>query len=315
VRILSIDGGGIRGVIPATLLDHIEHKTGRPICELFDLIAGTSTGGIIALGLTMPSDAGTPRWSAADLLGLYESEGGTIFSRSLWHKIGSIGSLVDERYPKEGIEGVLARYFGDTRLDQVLTDVIVTSYDLEAREPWFFKSTDAKLPEKKRNYLMREAARATSAAPTYFEPFHLESLDDEVDYRTLVDGGVFANNPAMCAWAEASGGGQPAEARLLSLGTGELCRTMPFAQVHDWGLVEWARPILNVVMDGVSDATNYQLREMLGLDCYLRLTHTLEIGNDDMDDAGTTNIHALKEVARRTLDEHGAELDAFLEKL
>ena len=185
----------------------------------------------------MPGHAGKPRWSAADLLGLYESEGGTIFSRSLWHKITSIGSLADERYPKEGIEGVLARYFGDTRLDQALTDVIVPSYDLEAREPWFFKSTDAKLPDKKRNYLMREAARATSAAPTYFEPYHLQSLDDEVDHRTLVDGGVFANNPAMCAWAEASGGGQPADARLLSLGTGELCRRMPFSEVHDWGLV------------------------------------------------------------------------------
>jgi patatin-like phospholipase/acyl hydrolase len=315
VRILSIDGGGIRGVIPATLLDYIERQKGRPICELFDLIAGTSTGGIIALGLTMPGDAGKPRWSAAELLGLYESEGGTIFSRSLWRTITSIDSLVDERYPKEGIEGVLARYFGDTRLDRALTDVIVTSYDLEAREPWFFKSTDAKLPEKKRNYLMREAARATSAAPTYFEPYHLKSLDDEVAYRTLVDGGVFANNPAMCAWAEESGGGQPADARLLSLGTGELCRRLPFDEVHDWGLIQWARPILNVVMDGVSDATNYQLREMLGLDRYLRLTHVLEIGNDDLDDAGQTNVHALKQVAQRILDESGAELDAFLEQL
>jgi patatin-like phospholipase/acyl hydrolase len=315
MRILSIDGGGIRGVIPATLLDYIEHKTGRPVCELFDLIAGTSTGGILALALTMPGDPGKPRWRAADLLGLYESEGTRIFSRSVWHRITSIGSLADERYPTEGIEGVLARYFGDTRLDQALTDVIVTSYDLEAREPWFFKSTDAQLPEKKRNYLMREAARATSAAPTYFEPYRLRSLDDEVEYRTLVDGGVFANNPSMCGWAEASGGGQPAEARLLSLGTGELCRRMPFSDVRGWGLVQWARPILNVVMDGVSDATNYQLREMLGLDSYLRLTHSLEVSNDDMDDAGKTNIHALRAVAQRILEEHGAELDAFLEKL
>src|SRR3954471_1799156 len=305
MRVLSIDGGGIRGVIPATLLDYIEHKTGRPVCELFDLIAGTSTGGILALALTMPGDPGKPRWRAADLLGLYESEGTRIFSRSVWHRITSIGSLADERYPTEGIEGVLARYFGDTRLDQALTDVIVTAYDLEARAPWIFKSTDAKLPEKKRNYLMREAARATSAAPTYFEPCHLQSLDDEVAYRTLVDGGVFANNPAMCGWAEASGGGQPAQARLLSLGTGELCRRLPFEQVQDWGLIQWARPILNVVMDGVSDATNYQLREMLGLDCYLRLTHGLELGNDDMDDAGKTNIHALKIVAQQILDEHG----------
>ena len=135
-----------------------------------------------------------------------------------------------------------------------------------AAQPQYSSETriqPTKLPEKERNYLMREAARATSAAPTYFEPFHLRSLDDKVEYRTLVDGGVFANNPAMCAWAELSGGGQPAEARLLSLGTGELCRRMPFSEVHDWGLVQWARPILNVVMDGVSDATNYQLREML----------------------------------------------------
>src|SRR3954454_2165256 len=113
MRILSIDGGGIWGLIPATLLDHIERKTGRPICELFDLIAGTSTGGIIALALTMPGDAGKPRWSAADLVGVYECGGGTIRARSLWRKIASVGSLGDERYPNGGVEAVLARYFGD----------------------------------------------------------------------------------------------------------------------------------------------------------------------------------------------------------
>ncbi|NJD10182.1 MAG: patatin, partial [Gemmatimonadetes bacterium] len=89
-RILSIDGGGIRGIIPALVLQEIERITGRPIAGSFDLIAGTSTGGILALGLARPGPAGGPAFSAAELVQLYEREGGVIFSRSLWHRVRAL---------------------------------------------------------------------------------------------------------------------------------------------------------------------------------------------------------------------------------
>ncbi|TMD99754.1 MAG: patatin, partial [Chloroflexi bacterium] len=103
-RILSIDGGGIRGIIPATVLSEIERRTGRHVAELFDVIAGTSTGGILACGLTLPDSAGHPARTAAELVRMYVDEGPRIFPHEF---LGRIRSLVDEKYPQKGIESVL----------------------------------------------------------------------------------------------------------------------------------------------------------------------------------------------------------------
>jgi hypothetical protein len=115
VKILSIDGGGIRGIIPALVLAEIERLTGRPACELFDLIAGTSTGGIIALGVTVPGKDGPgagkkPRWSAHDLADLYAGEGPKIFHRSLLRTIETVDGLVEQKYAPSGLEAARERH-------------------------------------------------------------------------------------------------------------------------------------------------------------------------------------------------------------
>src|ERR1700694_6220331 len=112
VKILAIDGDGIRGIIPAILLDRIESLTGRPIAQLFDLVAGTSTGGILALGLTTPKAADAPLYTAQHFVDMYEREGSRIFSRSFWRRIVACGNLREEKYSAAGIEGALAGYFG-----------------------------------------------------------------------------------------------------------------------------------------------------------------------------------------------------------
>src|ERR1700685_3528229 len=112
VKILSIDGGGIRGIIPAIILSHIEKLLQKPIAKLFDLIAGTSTGGILALGLTKPDAKGEPQYSAADLASLYVSEGARIFSRSFWYRLLALNNFSDKKHPATGIEAVLEEYFG-----------------------------------------------------------------------------------------------------------------------------------------------------------------------------------------------------------
>src|SRR5665809_42463 len=122
-RVLSIDGGGIRGLIPAKLLAEIERRTEKPVSELFDLTAGTSTGGILTLALAMPAE-GVPAWSAQELIGLYEREGPHIFSRSLRHRIRSADGLLDERYPADGLERALDTYFGTARLSEALTEAV-----------------------------------------------------------------------------------------------------------------------------------------------------------------------------------------------
>src|SRR5260221_10845109 len=173
VKILSIDGGGIRGIVPAMLLAEIERRTKQPIANLFDLVAGTSTGGILALGLTIPKDPGGPLYRACEFAGMYVREGPRIFSRSLWHKFTGCNNLINVKYSSAGIEQVLEEFFGESRLAHAATSVLVTSYEIERNFPFFFKSSNAR---KRTNYDFpaRQVARA-----------------------------VYANNPAACALVEA----------------------------------------------------------------------------------------------------------------
>jgi patatin-like phospholipase/acyl hydrolase len=307
VRVLSIDGGGIRGVIPAAVLTEIERRTGRTVSELFDLVAGTSTGGIIALALTAPGEHGAPRWRASDLLELYRREGEHIFSRSVWQRITSAEGVLDEKYPADGLEAALSKYFGDARLRDALTPVLVTAYELERRKPFFFRSRRA-AADPVYDFPMREAARATSAAPTYFEPPQLVNEADGERYA-LVDGGVFANNPSMCAYAEILSEDRRADVLVVSLGTGQLNRPIHYADAKDWGLLGWARQIFNVVLDGVSDTTDYELEQLLGPERHARLQIELIGASDDLDDASPQNIANLETKARELIAANDAQID------
>jgi patatin-like phospholipase/acyl hydrolase len=305
IKVLSIDGGGIRGIIPAVVLGAIEKATGKRICQLFDLICGTSTGGILALGLTKPhpKNLTQPQYRAEDLIKIYEDEGQTIFSRDIWHKIHSVWNLAEEKYTSLGIETVLMEYFGDTLLSQALTDLVIPSYEIEKRDCFFFKSRKALKTPATNDFLMRQVARATSAAPTYFEPCRLANGEDK-PYWALVDGGVFANNPAMCGFAEALAiYGPDQEYLVVSLGTGQLTRPIPYDEARDWGLAGWAQNILSVIFDGVQDTVDYQLKQLLVASTdgqkrrYYRFQVTLDLGMDDMDDASKTNLFALRHKA------------------
>src|SRR5215510_14343559 len=199
-RILCIDGGGIRGIIPAIVLAEIERRTGRRIHQLFDFIAGTSTGGILALALVKPVKKGLrrPQYRAKDVIELYETQGRRIFSRSLLHQLVSLDGLANKKYQAGPIETVFEEFFGEVMLSQALSDVMVTSFDIQKRDAFFFRSYRAE-KKKEFDFLMRNVARATSAAPTYFEP---ELIKNDKKAYALVDGGVFANNPSMCAMVD-----------------------------------------------------------------------------------------------------------------
>ena len=348
VRILSIDGGGIRGLIPAIILDEVERRTAQieiqaaenenrdpdvrqdengkfiPTFELFDLIAGTSTGGILALGLTMPNDPTAerqPAYTAQALAALYREEGNRIFSRSIWHRIRSLGGNVEEKYRSDGIEEVLEERFQGTRLEHALTDVLIPSYDLENQWPRFFKSVWAQ-GNPLENFLMRDVARATSAAPTYFEPHRFEGQEQaeaSINGHLVVDGGIFANHPAMCALAEARSIHRDAKILLISLGTGELTRTEEFEDAEDWGALSWVRPLFRIIFDGASDTVDYQLRQLLpgteAEQAYYRFQPTLNRGSDDMDDASETNLFVLESVVNEFIEERTDELDGLCQRL
>lgn len=314
VKILSIDGGGIRGIIPALLLAEIERRTECPAANLFDLVAGTSTGGILALGLTIPRHAGAPLYSAEQLAELYERQGSRIFSRSLLRRFFTCDSLTWKKYSSHGIEQVLGEYFGDSHLRDAAADVLVTSYEIEHRFPFFFKSTNAR-ERLDYDFPAREVARATSAAPSYFEPFLLKT-GGIPDHYALIDGGVFANNPAACALVEARSTYPDASGYLVvSLGTGSLFRNLPMSLARYWGAARWAKPVLDVVFDGVSSTVDYQLRQLLPPEHYYRFQATLNGHNHSLDNASRSNIEALKALARDLIDRESRKLDRLCDAL
>jgi hypothetical protein len=215
----------------------------------------------------------------------------------------SAGGILDEKYSEDGLEKVLQEYFSEDLLGSALTDVLVTSYDIENRQPHFYKSWR----NEWKDIPMRHAARATSAAPTYFEPALVPARDGN---RPLIDGGVFINNPAVSAYAEYRRVfPDERDFFVISLGTGELVRPIPYEDACNWGKAEWVIPLMNCMFDGVSDAVNYQMAHMPG-DDFVRFQTSLTFASDDMDNATQGNIQNLKSEARRLIRTQKAEIES-----
>jgi predicted acylesterase/phospholipase RssA len=319
-KVLALDGGGIRGVIPARVLEEIERRCGKPIAEMFDMISGTSTGGIITLGLTKPDASGTrPQYSASDMLRFYTEQGATIFSKSFGRKVASLFGLTDARYSAKPLETLLEGHFGDAMLSSALKEVVIPSYDISGPAPFFFKKLYAK-KNSRWDVPMKMVARATSAAPTYFNPAEL-SLDGK--RHELVDGGTFANNPAVSAYVDAVHIGDDQDQFLVvSIGTGQPPQTpgsgpIPVRPGHPrhWGLIRWVRPILEVVLDGAPKAVGYQMDQLQTAKGstlkYHRLQSLLPTASHAMDDASPQNIAKLLADADTLIKKSAAELDAI----
>jgi predicted acylesterase/phospholipase RssA len=310
-RVLAIDGGGIRGVIPATVLVELERRLApRPLASVFDLIVGTSTGGIIALALTVPED-GRPRHSAQRLLELYLNDGETIFPGGGRVTVPRPGVLREgTRYLASELEEVLEGYLGDAPLTAALTGVVVTSYDLAYAEP----VTLSNRPElgDVTDVTMVVAARATSAAPLYFKP---ERVIDGKRERTLVDGGLYVNNPAVLGYLL---GGQVAAREglplaLVSLGTGTrpprtAVPAFEGTQMRDASAV--ARTLLEAVATGSGKLAQQLLARLADGDRfrYWRMQTTIGSCNFTMDDSSPENVACLYERARALVAEMDEEL-------
>lgn len=331
-RILSIDGGGIRGIIPACVLNYIEERTGQRIATMFDGIAGTSTGGILALGLTKRnSDMSSnhePEYTAAELLHFYRRYGRKIFNEYI---PTAVDDPLQPKFNPQGRLEVLEDLLGEAKLEDALKPVFVPSYDIELRVPIFFTS-DAQAEENDgldgrkvcRGFRMVDAAMATSAAPTFFPPYKLETVHRTAEgYYALIDGGMFANNPAslvmmetMIAYKRDYGEELNRENILLvSIGTGSLTRKYSYKEARGWGQLKWVLPILNVVIDGQSEAVAYQLAQLL-INCgetrnYYRFQVPLssDDGHDQMDNASLSNIEYLEDRGQKLIAQRKDSLD------
>jgi uncharacterized protein len=337
-RMLSIDGGGIRGIIPAMVLTEIEKRTNKRIYELFDLIAGTSTGGILASGLTMPADNQQgAKYTAADMVNIYDNCGSEIFSKSGWRKwLGKMDELFGSRFDATSLESLLLRYFGEARLTGALTEIVVNTYCMQRRLPINFNSRIAKT-QPQDDFLLRDVCRATSAGPTYFPPKELPS-DTDVPF-VFIDGGVYANHPGIIAYTEAKklrnyhktapkkGAkiegmlGETVQAAdieepffMLSLGTGNFIPPFAFDKAKEWGVIGWIQPTIDILMQGVSESTHEQLQFLLppaldGTDRYVRINVHTDASHCEMSDASRSNIDALKAFAVQMIKDNDKVID------
>jgi patatin-like phospholipase/acyl hydrolase len=312
-KLLSIDGGGIRGIVPATFLTELERRTGSHTSSLFDVITGTSTGGILALALTCPGPDGGPRFAARELVELYRDRGPEIFPHEF---LGKGKQLFGPKYAASNLERILREYFGDTRLREAVTPVSVTAYAIEKRDPFFFRSWRAKERDSRLfDYPMWVAARATSAAPTYFAPF--EATNAAGGRYALVDGGLFANNPSI--WAvvdllqagEVTPTGTPLdEILVVSLATAakETKHEFKFRDARGWGLINWVRPVIDIALTANSDATEYALDRLLPKRSF-RFKPDRPKASEEMDDARAENIGKLEKQAHYMLEQCSADID------
>lgn len=287
-RVLAVDGGGIRGAAAAEFLRLLEASLGRPLGEQFDLFAGTSTGAIIAGAL------GVKGMKAAEIAELYNFDNATaIMNKSLWDR--AVGLVQAEpKYDGKGKRQVLEHYFGTTLFGEAKRHTLVVTYDVEKRVSAVMKSNH---PEHV-GMAAVEVIDASSAAPIYFPTV-------QAGGRWLIDGGVVANNPSLCAYAEAVKLWPGEELRLLSVGTGRRTRPISGPDSRDWGALEWViHDLLGVVMD--ESVVEYQAQTLLGDAAYVRVNSDLtpESGVlDDLDETSAENIIALKRLGAQWFEQ------------
>ena len=254
---------------------------------------------------------------------MYLENGGGIFKPSTIRADG----MRQEKYPVASIETLLKTYFRDTRLSELLKPCLITSYNIYTRATHFFSQMDAKKKEAF-DFYVYDVARATSAAPTYFEPATVKSISGEL--FPLVDGGVFASNPALCAYAEVREKFKPKGKKhqnttmdmfMVSIGTGSKKQAYAYNKLKGWGRLGWVKPVLDIMLTGASETVDFQLKHIFDAincsECYFRLTPEIGKASIEMDDASPRNLKALKaagEAAAKRYDKELEKIAGFLVK-
>ncbi|MHA2043390.1 MAG: patatin-like phospholipase family protein [Candidatus Thorarchaeota archaeon] len=278
-RILSIDGGGIKGIMPIMWLIELEKQVG-PLKDHFDLMAGTSVGSVITCGLAMGL-------SAKEILYLFEKDIRKAFP-PLWkrwrHKLcNPLGSI----YPASGINGLLEDVFGDMKYGDLESHLMSISYDLTNGTPAIFCN------HGNPNLLIKDVCRASSAAPVFFPPHTF-------DNKTYIDGAIVANNPAAFCLPIYLKERVSKESRpfIVSMGTGSPDYNHSSKELENWSQLDWLSNILRIVFDGTSDAHDHILATNHKIEHYYRFQTPLILPSGAIDDISYSNIESLKREAR-----------------
>jgi patatin-like phospholipase/acyl hydrolase len=256
-KILSIDGGGIKGLYSSTILEHLEKKYNCSCSDYFDLLCGTSTGGLIALGLSL-------KIPASDISQIYEKHGHIIFPKQSKLKGLIRQTFYHGKFSDIPLKGVLKETFGDKTISESNNLLCIPSYTYTDARPWVFKfdHKEGKLDrDNKAKYV--DVALATSAAPTYFPLAEI----DYYDYKQFVDGGVWANNPSLIGLLEALtyfvGENKEYDGiQILSISSLNNASGKPTGLDRKMSFVQWRNDLFETSMIGQSFFTDYFLSMM-----------------------------------------------------
>lgn len=319
-RVLTLDGGGVKGLISATILKRMqEAMDGIPLTKMFDFVIGTSTGGIIALAIGMPDNNRNPKFEAEDMVNLYLEKADDIFYRNHFDRIKQ--GIFSSKYDRENIDEILNEYFGGVELKDTLIPVGVTTYSIKDHAPKTWTTFKAQQLDKKmkctpENAKLKDIAGATSAAPTFFDPKIF--YDSCGRLREEVDGGIHANNPQIAAIASLKAQINEfglSNIMIVSIGTGEIIDKEPIDS-DNGGAFEWLTSSTNIIemmMDGASDLNSEATSALF--DNYYRLQVPITKSISKMDNASPKNLQDLIRATEKYLAHNQSYFDEVVNAL
>lgn len=253
-KILSIDGGGIKGLYSSTILEHLEQRFG-PMSGYFDMICGTSTGGLIALGLAL-------KIPATEISKIYENDGRKIFPKRMW-----FGGIIRQtfwkgKYSDEPLKEVLDDFFGEKTVADLDNLICIPSYSLTDARPWIFKRDHGKLDRDNKASLV-DVALATSAAPTYFPLCEIPYYNN----KQFIDGGVWANNPTLVGIIEAltyfvGRDKDFSSVEILSISSLNNTAGKPTGLKRKLSFINWRNDLFDTSLIGQSHFTDYFMTKL-----------------------------------------------------
>ncbi|KAL5705807.1 Proteolipid protein 2 [Ranunculus cassubicifolius] len=337
VTILSLDGGGVRGIIPGTILAFLESELQKldgeeaRLADYFDVIAGTSTGGLVTAMLTAPNEQKRPLFAAKDITKFYLDNSSQIFpQRSGWFSgmRKQVASLMSgPKYDGVYLHSLLKEKLGDTKLHQTLTNVVIPAFDIKRLQPVIFSNFEAS-KDTCLDAPLADICIGTSAAPTYLPAYYFKNKSAQGELREfhLVDGGVAANNPALAAICEVTKQIHKENPDffpikpmdygrflVISVGTGSPKTEEKYSaeMAAKWGVLGWltaggSTPLVDVFQQSSADLVDYNLSIFFqALKCeekYLRIQdETLGVTESSTDISTKENLEALVEVGNNLL--------------
>ena len=260
VRVLSIDGGGIRGIIPSRILREFEIRSGLPITKLFDFGVGTSAGAIIIGSIAAVDESGNPIFSTSRMVEFYLDKSKSIFGVSYIRKILSVNGLLRPKISRVRLDHILRDNLQNKRISQCAFPIAITAYNIDECRPQIWSTLDARESHKNDHYLC-DIIGASCSAPTYFSPKKIKMDDDIVHY--FIDGGVFQNNPQVVPLLELSKIDphlKKEDMLMISIGTGTSLLPVSGEKLMKAGVLGWLKngAIVDVIMDGASDFSDIE---------------------------------------------------------